>query len=298
MGSDSLHEESAMARSGFGSDDNSKAVISRRLKVLWVGSLSLALGLHAMSAAAHAQRVAVPPEEKLRATQKLLDDGFEVRKANSPTAKQELVKELMTKVINEPTATDEDLFAALKAVISQSQSLRDLLTMLTAVERLVTKFDVPAGSERTGYLVQFLDAANWKSAITLRPALEEVLQWVRKAISERRYSDAGKIVSDVDAVLVSQKVPASARQPLIDLHKEVIALKEAVAALESARLVLQTEPDDPAANLTVGSLLVTQQSDWKLAVPHLAKATNHKGWQTAAVLELTPKVDAWKAGDA
>ncbi len=242
-------------------------------------------------------RAPVPPEQQQKVIAEVLDGGYGVSKAVEATKKQQLVKKL-AEVASDPNLPKEDLYVVLTTVISLTRELRDLRGMTGAVEQLINTFEVDPFAERTQHLVRFLEGASLKTAIALKPIYDEITTLARSEATENRFREAESLLDQVDASLTKMKVTASSRQSLIDLQKEITAMKEKFVALQKARSVLESKPDDPDANFIVGRWLVTEERAWKLALPLLAKSNNSKLWQAAAALELTPGADAEKIGNA
>ncbi len=256
----------------------------------------LALVLPTASYAQTTGRAPVPTKEQQQASAKLLDEGYQVTKATTPTKKQQLVKELM-KVARDSNLKKEDSYVVLTTVISLSQELRDLPTMTAAVEQLVKSFEVAPLTERTRHLARYLETLNGKSAVTLKPVFDEVASLARSAAADDRYQDAGKLLDEIEAVLTKSQLPANLKQPMTDLRKEITAKKEKFEKFQRSLTVLESKPDDPDANFTVGQWFVVEETDWTVALPHLAKASKSKSWQAAAKLELTPDTEPVKIGD-
>lgn len=257
----------------------------------------LATGFLASVANAQAGKAPVPTSKRQQEIANVLEDGFRVAKAVSASERQQLVKSL-SKTASDPALPKDELYVVLTTVIEQSQQLRDLPTMTGAVDQLVAAFEVDSFAERTTHLVKYLDFVNTKTASTLKPVFEAISALAISAAADNRYRDAEGLLDKVDAKLVTLKVPASSKQLLTDLRKEIAASKENFEAFQQARSVLETKPDDPDANFTVGRWLAIEEANWLRALPYLAKASKSSSWQAAAKLELSPGADAVKVGDA
>ncbi len=65
-------------------------------------------------------------------------------------------------------------------------------------------------------------------------------------------------------------------QLVIDRGTEIRKAKEKFAPIQSARILLTQQPEDPAANLVVGKYLCFQKADWRHGLLLLAKGADEK----------------------
>ena len=242
-------------------------------------------------------KAVVPTVARQAEVRKLLDEAFELSKANTAAKKQQAAQKLMELAGDSATAGDE-LYVVLAAVRPLLREAGDFQTYLATVEQLVTSFQVDAEAERTKHITDFMMTCKLPTA--LEPVLNEVIVLVGRAVSENRYRAATELLDAADKQAKSI-MAAKLSKSLTELRGMVRDREQAFVSQTVAQQALIGKPDDPKANFAVGLWLAVYESDWEQALPKLALGSDAK-WKAAAVAELKPQsevevqlsaADAW-----
>ncbi len=242
--------------------------------------LFAAWSVTAIAQDAEPAKSAVPTAARQAEVRKLLDETFELSKANTAAKKQQVAQKLMEMAGDPATAVDE-LYVVLAAALPLLREAGDFPTYLTAVEQLIEMFQVDAEAERTKHVIDFLTAC--KSSSTLEPVLNEVVAMAGRAARENRYRPANELL---DAAQKQAKRISATKlfKSLVEVHGMLREREQAFIAQTQAQQTLSDNPDDPQANFAVGLWLAVYESDWKQALPRLAFGSDAK-WKTAAAAE-------------
>ena len=233
-------------------------------------------------------RAPVPPADKQKEIAKLLEQTYNLAKLDSAAKKQDAVKRLLDASRN-ASFEAEERYVVLTTLIKRATETGDAASWLEAVNTLVNGFEVDAQKEKTRLLTEFLSAS--KSGLQMKPAVEEAIAMSRAAAQQNRYADATSLLGAAETAVL-RVTGASNLKPLVAEERQAIAAQEKDwKAIQAANAKLTTNPDDPAANFTVGRWHVIQSGDWKTALPFLTKASDAK-WKAAAQLERTEPTDA------
>ncbi len=220
---------------------------------------------------------AVPVAARQTEVRKLIDDTFEVSKANTPAKKQAVAQRLMEMVVD-PTTAPEELYVALQMVFVLQRELGDFTAYLTAVEKLTDSFDLDATSEKAARITDFLIAC--KSSTTLEPAVGEIIVMVEHAARDNQFRQANDLLTTAERH--AKRVSATKlAKGLSELRGVVRGREQAFALLTSAQKTLADKPDDPKANLAVGLWFAVYESNWEQALPKLKQGSDAK-WKVAA----------------
>ena len=255
----------------------------------------------AWSFAANAQdakpaKATVPTAARQAEIRKLLDETFELFKANTAAKKQQAAQKLMELAGDSATAGDE-LYVVLATVRPLLREAGDFQTYLATVEQLVTSFQVDVEAERTKLVTDFMMTCKLPTA--LEPVLNEVVALVGRAVSENRYRAATELLDAADKQAKSI-MAAKLSKSLTELRGIVRDREQAFVSQTVAQQALMGKPDDPKANFAVGLWLAVYESDWEQALPKLALGSDAR-WKAAAVAELKPQSEVeaqLTAGDA
>lgn len=242
--------------------------------------LFAAWSVTAIAQDAEPAKAAVPTAARQAEVRKLLDETFELSKANTATKKQQAAQKLMEMAGDSATAGDE-LYVVLVTALPLLREAGDFPTYLTAVEQLTESFQVDAEAERTKHVTDFMTAC--KSSSTLEPVLNEVVALVGRAARENRYRPANELLNTADKQ--SKRISATKlSKSLAEVRGTLREREEAFIAQTKALQTLASEPDDPKANFAVGLWLAVYESDWEQALPKLALGSDAK-WKVAVAAE-------------
>lgn len=242
--------------------------------------LCAAWSLVASAQDAKTVKAAVPSAARQAEIRKLLDETFELSKANTAAKKQQAALKLMEMAGDSATMGDE-LYVVLTTVLPLLREAGDFPAYLTAVDQLTTSFQVDAGVERIKLITDFMVAC--KSSTTLEPAVNEAIAMAGQAALENRYRVANELLDA--AVRHAKRITATKlSKSLTDVRGTLREREAAFIAMTQAQKTLADKPDDPKANFAVGLWLAVYESDWEQALPKLALGSDTK-WKTAVAAE-------------
>ncbi|MDB5342902.1 MAG: hypothetical protein JWP89_1279 [Schlesneria sp.] len=250
------------------------------------------------AAAADGQsRSPIPSVEQQKEIAKVLDDTYGLSRLEAVSKKQDAAKKLM-EASRDPSVSADERYVILMAVLPLAKDAGNFSVWSDAVDDLTSKFEMDATREKARLLTGFLSAA--KTVLVLKPAVEEALALAREVAQENRFADSMSLIGSVDTA-VQRISGTNGLKPMIVETREMVAAREKLwKGYQAANAKLTTDADDANALLTVGRWRVFQESDWKSALPLLAKVSDAK-WKTAATLEQASPTDAMaqaSVGDA
>ena len=225
-------------------------------------------------------KAAVPAASRQAEVRKLLDETFELSKANTAAKKQQAAQKLM-EMAGDSATTGDELYVVLVTALPLLREAGDFPTYLTAVDLLTTSFQVDAGVERIKHITDFM--AVCKSSATLEPAVDEVVAMAGRAALEDRYRAANELLEA--ATRHAKRVAATKlSKSLTDVRGTLREREQAFIARTQAQKTLADKPDDPKANFALGLWLAVYESDWEQALPKLALGSDAK-WKGAITAE-------------
>ena len=261
---------------------------SSPFRVLHLALLSVCIVVMGTGAGFAQTRAAIPATEKQKEITKLLEETYNLAKLDGVSKKQNAVKQLMEASRDDSFGTDER-YVILITAISLAKETGDATNWLEAVNSLVTDFDVNSQKEKTRLLTEFLNAS--KSGAQMKLVIDEALALSQAAAQENQFAEANALLGTAESAIRRVTGTASLKPAIAAVRVEVTAREKEWKAFQAATAKLATNADDPVANYAVGRWHALQATDWKAALPFLAKASDPK-WKAAAELELAEPTDA------
>jgi hypothetical protein len=231
----------------------------------------------------------LPPAEQVQAAKKLVAETFakELSQADKTPAVMAMLE------LAEKTASDAPSQAALYLSAAEvAAHIGDTRLAFDAADKLARAFTV--------------DVLATKGSLLDVAAEHAKTNDVRANVANRGLELAGAAISagkfDLADAALKAAATASAKLRDADLRKEVVAKRRTVekarkqaARIESeladARKKLDANPDDSAANESLGKHLAFDRNDWATGLKHLAKAKDSQ-------LRAVAAADASAAGDS
>jgi hypothetical protein len=254
---------------------------STRRLFLFVG-ISLWLPLCASAA----QRLKVPDKTAQAEALSLIKQVYEEEyAAKTNEARRKLATELFKQASLEANdATSR--FVLLREAITVGSECGDINTSLSAADRMGELFELDPSSLKSFALDRLAKAAN--SINDSKSVLDACLSTVDVLVAESNFSSAQK-------VLIAAKSAARKTRDA-KLQTEVSRLANSVKAAEAkfdtvARYIamLESQPDDPAANLAVGKYECFQRGNWEVGLTHLALSADEALKQLATKSIAAPE---------
>ena len=207
----------------------------------------------------------------------------DISAARTSEAKIELARKFISyaeHVKKDPAAQFTLLILARDLAASTGNSQLSLQT----VNQLANEYEVDALEMKSHTIERAIDSA--RNAQVLHRLMETSRELIDEAARESRYEIA------LDLVRTSLKQAKQMRsEGLANEYSKLLKSIEGRKARYEAMETLQSNPDDPDANLVVGEHLVIAEDDWEQALPHLAKGADEQ-LAASANMELSDLPDA------
>jgi hypothetical protein len=212
---------------------------------------------------------AVPDDAALKEAEKTVRDLFKDEFAKkTPADKRALAKRLLVQG-RESKNTPATQYALLVLANDLGIQTLDLDTCVMAMTELSTHFAIDVVAQRNSSLAAL--SKGTKSSEDLKALAKAYLALSDEAIKIDRYDDATKAAeaAGAQAKRAKELTLVSAAE---GKSKEVAARKLRFEKVEKAKETLAAAPEDPAANLEVGTYFCFVKGDWGAGLPFLGKS--------------------------
>jgi WD40 repeat protein len=243
-------------------------------------------------------RVAVPAEDAVAKALKDVRDAFKDDYARKqPAEKKALAQKLLTTA--EETADDPaSRYALLREAADIAMQLGDPALAIQATDSLARLYDVDGPALRATTLEKLLAAATGPTA--LRPIFDVASIAATAAFEAGDYAAAARSAAIAGTAARKGNLGPSATQDADLLSAQARKWAEGLAAVKPALAALNSAPDDPEANLTLGRYRCFVQGKWEEGLKNLAKGSL-PGLKAAAEADLAAQAakpdlkvaDAW-----
>lgn len=234
---------------------------------------------------------AVPSREARAKCRKLFEEVYATQlKDRSPVARRKLAKALLA----EAEKADEgspDRFVLLNGAMQAAEEGQNLRICFDSVTKLASGYDVDELDAKTEAATKTFASPPTPAFGSLEntDALDEISDQV---LDEDAYDLARKVEAALQRASAGAS-DANSKSELKNEARRVSGFLEARQKLIPALEKLKTSPDDPAANLAVGSFNCFQLGRWGQGLPHLAKSNDARFKEVAtAELAAPPGIDA------
>jgi hypothetical protein len=211
---------------------------------------------------------AVPDAAALQSAETLVRDIFrgEYDAAKDDRAKVALAKKILAMAV-ESTDSLAEQFVLFRVARDIAAAAGDVDTALNAVNELGRRFRVDALKMK----VDVLERAATKARLPAdhRALLPQFARVSGEATAAERFELARQLGRFATASAARSR-DVAARKKIADQLEKLEQLEEAFAAVKHAVAVLEEQPTDPDANLTVGKYRCFAKGDWERGLPMLA----------------------------
>jgi hypothetical protein len=230
-------------------------------------------------------RAAVPDDAALTKASKAVSDIYAAEHDAARTAAQKVT--LAKKLLEQAAATRKDpaaYYVLLKSARDLANQAGDATLAFQAIDEMSAAFEVDG-------MAMKVDAVNRVVKGTQTPAqlkalVDQILSLMDALVAEDRFDDALALAPV--ALERARRTHDSALSKQVNQHrKDVEAIGKAFAKIQPLAERLSTQPDDLQANYRVGRYRAAIKSDWKKALPMLAKGSD-ASWKKLAQQELAP----------
>ncbi len=182
--------------------------------------------------------------------------------------------------INQARAAKSKLFdAAADAANKQKAKQPEREALLAAVHALLPETLQAADKETLTSLLSTNAKLNWTGAERLT-SIQSLLPFVEQLVNQENTDISSVMLDHLDAQLAKSPVG----KPRKDALDAITALRERltlVAKTEAAQKTLAANPNDPAANQTMGIYLLMNRGEWRKSLSHFALTAN-ADWKALA----------------
>jgi hypothetical protein len=220
------------------------------------------------------ERLSPPGKDAQDAAEKIVLElfrgDFDQASRGAADAKLAVAKKLMKQAaeVNDDAAAR---FVMYRRARDFAAAAGDVVTAMTAVDKLADQFAIDAPSERFTVLSALTKSA--RSPESAQATLDAALAAIDEAIEADSFELAAKFVRLASALAAKLRNSLVASQ-LKSRPAEIELLKKEFAKAGEARATLKSAPDDPAANLAVGLYQGPMKGDFKKSLRFLAKGSD------------------------
>jgi len=217
-------------------------------------------------------RPVVPPDEALKKADAEIREIFDFKAATDLESRKKLVAEIRSTALE--TKTDPvGQYAMLRMARDMSAHLGDYAMAEETINEMSERFDIDPLAMRSKAIVRAMTA---KVPGDQRAKVARVgLELAKEFHQADRYKEALTVItaaSRASARLKDSQLVADAKQMAVESR----AMAKKYSAVRRALETLKTNPDDPAANTSVGKYLCFVKGDWQRGLPMLAKGDDAK----------------------
>ncbi len=235
---------------------------------------------------------AIPATADQAAIEANIREVYQATKTGTPEQRQELAEKLLDDAIATGDAPNEQ-FVMLRMAAETAAAAGDLERASFAVGLIDERFQIDAVAMRLNLIEQAAKAPS--SPEQKQQAMIAALPLFDAALEANRFAEVEKVLVQVQTAAKRLK-DTQLNEQLAELRKKAGALAKDHEKAKAAFAVLQSAPDDPQANLTVGSFWCFAKHDWEKGLPFLAKGADQSLAAVAAGELAQPTEAADRAG--
>lgn len=197
-----------------------------------------------------------------------LQEAFNISETRTAEQSLTLARELfeLAKEAQDPV----EKFVLLRRTLTYAGKGGDAQLVLSAVGEIDRHFQIDRFEIGQNALLGF--AAQDESEEAMRSLTEATIDFIDEAIAAGRVDVASKLTEAVYDLLVAAPRATDLRKRVYDERERVRELFAQWQKIQQARARLESNPDDPHANLLVGKWLCFAKRDWDSGLPLLAKS--------------------------
>ncbi|MGI9473900.1 MAG: hypothetical protein ACR2NZ_20320 [Rubripirellula sp.] len=249
------------------------------LAVAWI-----AIAFHGDQVQAQVPKMPVPPEQARTRTLALLQEIYrpQYEKAKSQEDRSDLAREIVATAYetnDDPVAK----YVMLRVATDIAVQAGDAETVVECIRQMALFYEIDEFEMRTSALTS---TANRVTANTEEAMLPIVIDLCRDSIERREFDGAKELLR----VMATRASGDETRRTISALSKRIDQVSDGFAIIADHLKTLEENPDDPTANLEVGSFWCFTERNWQTGLPHLAKSDD-EGLRKAAELELAKAKD-------
>jgi cytoskeletal protein RodZ len=232
------------------------------------------ISVSAPTAVAGSSKLAAPEQDELRRAVNEIRDILkdEYTKAKNPDGKVSLALVLLDH--GRKSAGDSvSKYALLTEARDSAAAAGNAELVVKAIDELDQEFEIEAIAMKATSLSE---ASRHLKDADDRPAfVEATLGAADQAVDADDFENAQKLLASAQSIATKGR-DAELRKRVSARLTELKKLEKDSESLAAARKVLDTSPDDPAANSRVGKHLCFYREDWEEGLPMLAKGEDSK----------------------
>lgn len=213
-------------------------------------------------------RAAVPDDAAQSKARELLQElyGKEFESAQASAQKTALAKKMLGQAA-ETKGDPASHFVLLRVAKDVAVLAGDVETALGAVNRIAAIYDVDAMEMKEETFHAVASAARISSQF--KAIAQQALPLIEEAVALDEYEKADRFGESGSSLARRAREYVLLKQ-IVERRKEVGELAQAYAEARKAQELLEENPTEPDANLTVGRYLCLVKGEWAKGVPMLA----------------------------
>lgn len=234
------------------------------------------------AATAPRKRLPIPSPATQQQITKQVEEIYKPSAAKTRSQKLKLAEELLA-LGAKPDMTPEERFVLLRTAMDLANDGGNAALAVNAVDAIGAEFEVDGLAVKKKVLARFAEGPS--DAARIKSFLEAVGGAIDEALAQDRYELAEDLATMASRVCMK---PAGReyRKQVHSRRQEVQALAERWKQIEEAQATLKKDPEDPQANMALGSWLCFDKDDWAAGLPLLAKGSD-EALKKLAVQELS-----------
>lgn len=213
------------------------------------------------------QRQPIPDESAQKTAREKMQGLFTLTKPRKPDERATLAKQLL-----EAAAENEDpaeRYVVLAEASAQAAQGANVKLALEAVEQLGKAFEV-SEAELALAVVSAVRVPN-SNVETIRDLMDASLTYLNRAAEEEKFA-AGADLADAGISAARRIKDVETAKQIAELKKQLGEQAKRFDAVVAAKKVLESEPDDPKANGTIGRYYAFVKGDWPRGLAHLSQS--------------------------
>jgi hypothetical protein len=232
------------------------------------------------------RRVPVPTEAAQKEAEKLVNEVFaeDFRKAHSPEEKLSLAETLATQAAK--SRDDAERHVLLEDACKLAVSAGKVECAMSVVDSLTAQYDIDAWATQIATMDELVKSARDESS--REQLVFSAISCADRAIAAEKFEVAIQMLTTAREVATRAGSQSLARQ-LADRKKIVAEQAKEFAVASEARQKLEENPDNPEANLALGTYLCFVRRDWDHGLPNLAKGADTKLAEIAKTEAESPR---------
>lgn len=228
---------------------------------------------------------AIPTADEQQAAMRTIEDVFRISNIKAADDRKKLIRDLTDAA---KTSRDKPVeqFALLRKAMELAQEMGESREVVRIIDLMAADFEIDALSAKERTLIKTL--SNVRDERGMEEYLPLAKTLIEQSISDTRFDISKRLVEASYEACNTKSFGTKFRKYVFDGRKHVLKLCEQWDEYQQAQKALALTPDDPQANHVVGLWLCLQRDEWQAGLPYLAKSSQEKIRELAALEIASP----------